>query len=346
MKPRIPVFLTLCLLSLGLMLLYSCQPLQQNVVAQTTAPRFSIPIDCNLGKDCFILLYPDRDPSPQAVDFGCGRQTYDTHKGTDFAIPDQQTMVAGVPVVAAAGGEVLRVRDGVIDRRIKNQTDKASVKGTECGNGLVIDHSEIENGDGWQTQYCHLRQGSVAVKPGDRVKAGTLLGYVGMSGLASFPHVHLTIRYQGEVVDPFVGPDAATGCNVNRNSLWQQPLGYEPTGIIRAGFAAKPPNMDQLWQGQFTETVLSADIPTLLFWVQAYGVLKGDKIEYQLQDPEGKRVVENQDTIDSSAKTWIGYVGKKNTPQRPLKPGTWQGKYRLIREGKVIINIQRKIQLQ
>ena len=57
-------------------------------------------------------MYSDRDPSPKAVDFGCGRQTYDGHKGTDFAIPDEKIMAKGVAVKAVAAGKVLRVRDG------------------------------------------------------------------------------------------------------------------------------------------------------------------------------------------------------------------------------------------
>ena len=134
-----------------------------------------LPIACTLGRDCFILLYPDRDPGPGAVDFGCGRMTYDSHQGTDFAIPDRQVMVQGVAVQAVAAGKVLRSRDGVPDRPIAAPSEKPEVKGIECGNGIIINH-----GYGWETQYCHLRQNSVAVKPGDFVSKGTILGLVGI----------------------------------------------------------------------------------------------------------------------------------------------------------------------
>ena len=62
-----------------------------------------------------------------------------------------------------------------------------------CGNGVVIRHA-----DGWETQYCHLRRGSVQVAEGDRVEAGEPLGLVGMSGEANFPHVHLSVRRDGD----------------------------------------------------------------------------------------------------------------------------------------------------
>ena len=284
-----------------------------NFIAQVpNNPKFAIPIECKLDKDCFILLYSDRDPSPKAVDFGCGRQTYDTHKGTDFAISDEKIMAKGVAVEAVAPGKVLRVRDGIPDRRVKNQADQDAVKNIECGNGMVIDH-----GNGWETQYCHLRNGSVVVKPGTVVKAGTQLGMVGESGLASFPHVHLSFRYQGEIVDPFVGPNAKSGCNTARNSIWQQPLSYKPTGFIRSGFADAAPTMDDLWSGKFYDTVLPGNSPALIFWVQIYGVLPGDEEHYQLFAPNGDRVIDNKEEIKSAKKTWMRYVGKRNNSQSP-----------------------------
>ncbi len=302
-------------------------------------PKFAIPIECKLDKDCFILLYSDRDPSPKAVDFGCGRQTYDGHKGTDFAISDEKIMAKGVPVEAVAPGKVLRERDGIPDRRVKNQADRDAVKNIECGNGMVIDH-----GNGWETQYCHLRNGSVVVKPGTVVKAGTELGMVGESGLASFPHVHLSIRYQGEIVDPFVGANAKSGCNTARNSIWQQPLSYKPTGIIRSGFAATAPTMDDLWSGKFYDTVLPGNSAALIFWVQIYGVLSGDKEHYQLFAPNGERVIDNKKEIKSAKKTWMGYVGKRNNSQF-LAKGKWRGEYSLTRGNKVLVNVRKDVQL-
>lgn len=313
----------------------------QTAEPPTDAPRFALPIDCTLGEDCFILLYPDRDPSPQAVDFGCGRQTYDGHKGTDFGIASEKRMAEGVEVLASAPGRVLRARDGVSDRRITDPTQKDDVDGIECGNGIVID-----NGNGWETQYCHLRNGSVVVEPGMQVEAGTVLGMVGTSGAASFPHVHLSVRYQGEVVDPFVGANAAPGCGVARNSLWAQPLDYTPTGAIDAGFSDRAPTMDDLWDGRFRETALAKQIPAILFWVHTYGVLEGDRYQFKLTAPNGEVVAEDERPVDSSSKTWMGFVGKRNHPDRPILPGVWTGEYRLLRDGAAILDITREIEVK
>lgn len=315
------------------------QESNQNI-SQNNYPKFNIPIQCNLEKDCFILLYSDRDPGPTAVDFNCGRQTYDDHKGTDFAISDAAVMAKGVPVIASAAGKVLRVRDGMIDQRVRDDSDRQNVENIECGNGLVIDH-----GNGWETQYCHLRQGSVKVQAGQMVETGTPLGLVGMSGLASFPHVHLTIRYQGQVVDPFVGPKAGAGCQVNKESIWNRAIAYKPTGLIRAGFASSIPDEDQVWAGEFRAKNLPANPPALLFWVQLYGVLEGDQEEYQLLAPDGAVVINEQKEIKKSSKSWLGYVGRKNNPNNPIKAGVWQGKYRLIRDGKVLVDINEQLQV-
>ncbi|TVU55134.1 MAG: M23 family metallopeptidase [Arthrospira sp. PLM2.Bin9] len=341
-------YLCLLMLGLGLSLLIGCVPpsislslnSQPDTVAiATDSVSLSPPLKCELNKDCLVILYTDRDPSPKAVDFGCGRQTYDGHKGTDFAIPDERMMAEGVPVFASASGQVLRVRDGVEDRRIRHPAERSRVEGQECGNGVVIDH-----GKGWETQYCHLRRGSVAVKSGDPVNTETVLGMVGTSGLTSFPHVHITVTHDGQVVDPFVGPTSSPGCQTSLDPIWNQPSGYNPTGLIRAGFSTDPPDMDQIWDGKHSETVLSAQIPALLFWVQAYGILAGDEVKYRMIDPRGNVVVDHNDRIQSPSLTWVGYVGQRNSGAS-LLPGVWKAEYSLTRGDRVLINVQRQVQL-
>ncbi len=75
-----------------------------------------LPVACEIGKTCFIQHYVDRDPSPAAQDYQCGTLTYEGHDGTDIRIPTMAAQKAGVNVLAAADGKVLRVRDGVRGR--------------------------------------------------------------------------------------------------------------------------------------------------------------------------------------------------------------------------------------
>ena len=337
-------FFATTLLIFLLTLIPACLSKQETTTSANTAIantfKLALPINCSLGKDCFIMHYVDRDPTSSVVDFGCGRQTYDGHNGVDFAIPDERIMAAGVAVKAAAAGKVLRVRDGVPDRRIEDQTDKNRIEGIECGNGIVIDH-----GNGWQTQYCHLRNGSIVVQPNTSVDAGTVLGMVGESGLASFPHVHLTVRYQNKPVDPFVGLNDQPGCQVTRQPIWQQPLNYVPTGLIRAGFATQPPDMATIWEGRYAENQLSKNNPALIFWVQAFGVLQGDEEQFKVIAPDGKVLVDSKQQLKSPNRVWLRYVGKRATGNQPLAAGVWRGEYRLTRGGKVLIDVQREAQL-
>jgi murein DD-endopeptidase MepM/ murein hydrolase activator NlpD len=149
------------------------------------------PLDCDLRGACFIQQYYDHDPTDAASDYRCATLSYDTHKGTDFALRTLTQMHLGVDVVAAAKGIVRATRDGMPDQ-IYNTQNSAEIDGRDCGNGVVIDHS-----DGWTTQYCHLKQGSVAVSRGDYVSFATRLGQVGLSGRTQCPHVHLTVRKDG-----------------------------------------------------------------------------------------------------------------------------------------------------
>ena len=72
-------------------------------------------------------------------------------------------MEAGVDVLAAADGMVKATRDGMADPNVA-ETGVDAVKDVECGNGVLIEHD-----DGWSTQYCHMKKGSIRVREGDTV---------------------------------------------------------------------------------------------------------------------------------------------------------------------------------
>ena len=134
------------------------------------AIELRLPINCEIGVTCEVQNYVDLDPSSQARDYQCGSRTYNGHKGVDFRLPSLRAQRAGVNVLAAAQGRVLKVRDGVPDMSVRERGIGA-VNDRECGNGVVVDH-----GEGWSTQYCHMAQGSLLVKPGDKVEASQDVG--------------------------------------------------------------------------------------------------------------------------------------------------------------------------
>lgn len=95
------------------------------------------------------------------------------HLGTDFAAP------INTPILAVANGTVL----------------ESTQKG---GNGKYV---KIKHNDTYSTQYLHMSK--QAVKKGQYVKQGDVIGYVGMTGNTSGPHVCYRFWKNGKQVDPF-----------------------------------------------------------------------------------------------------------------------------------------------
>jgi murein DD-endopeptidase MepM/ murein hydrolase activator NlpD len=65
------------------------------------------------------------------------------------------------------------------------------------GNLVIVEHA-----GGWSSYYAHLDK--YAVKAGQEVRQGELLGGAGTTGYSTGPHLHFEIRYQGRPVDPHV----------------------------------------------------------------------------------------------------------------------------------------------
>ena len=284
------------------------------------------PVDCRLGDTCHIQQYPDHDPGPAATDFTCGTLSYDGHDGTDIALPTRAAMQACVAVLAAAPGTVRGVRDGIADFA-------PVIAGKECGNGLVIDH-----GQGWVTQYCHLRQGSLAVRSGQSVAVGDTLGLIGQSGLAEFPHVHLAVRQDDTRVDPFA-PDANT-CGATGKTLWNTPIPYDPGGLLDAGFSPAVPDFDLIRAGLSTAP-LPASAPGLVLWAYAFGTRAGDEMTFRITGPEGALLSETA-TLEKTQAQMFRAMGKRLTlPNWP--PGTYQGEVHLLRKGVLIDRISAQV---
>jgi hypothetical protein len=285
------------------------------------------PADCALGETCFIQNFVDRDPGPGAADYTCGPLSYDGHKGTDFALPSLAAMREGVNVLAAAPGTVTALRDGMPD------TGKATPDpgGRDCGNGVVIRH-----GGGWETQYCHLKQDSLRVERGQRVGKGTVLGQVGLSGRTEFPHVHLSVRHDGKVVDPFApGPGPVTCTGSPGPGLWQEPIAYQPGGILSLGFASQPPGFAQVEEGLPSPPSLPETAPALILWAQAFGGRAGDVLTLEITGPDGRPLLTHEAAVERDRARLFRFAGK------PLRKGAWprgiyRGEVTLRRDGETV----------
>ncbi|KUO57107.1 MAG: hypothetical protein APF80_05400 [Alphaproteobacteria bacterium BRH_c36] len=299
-------------------------------------PKLFLPIDCRLGETCFVQNYVDVDQGPGAQDFACGGATFNGHKGTDFRVLSAAA-TEGVFVLAAADGKVLRGRDSMPDRLLRDYASKAELKSivgeNQCGNGLIIDH-----GGGWTTQYCHLKRGSIVAMPGQVVKAGDPLGTVGYSGTADFAHVHLTVRHDDDVVDPFLGRVGAAGASCDPNAeaskgLWREDLRdkleYGRYVIFDAGFAGAPPDNDQMERNHHPE-IVRPDSPALLFYARMMNLKAGDRISVAIAGPEGFRAESTTKPLERNRAAQMIYAGKKRVAER-WPAGIYKGGVSVLR---------------
>jgi hypothetical protein len=290
--------------------------------------RLGLPIDCDLGETCFIQQYVDHDPGPAASDFTCNGLSYDGHTGTDFALPSLAAMQEGVAVLASAAGRVTALRDGMPDTGLTPETAD-DIDGRDCGNGVVIAHR-----DGWQTQYCHLMLGSVAVMQGQSVQAGDRLGLVGLSGNTEFPHIHLTLRQNGQVVDPF-DPDGQITCGApDPETLWALPVDYAPGALLNMGFATAVPDYDSVKAGTAGMDTIARDAPALVVWGFAFGGRQGDSLRIRISSPDGP-VIDHSDTLEKDQAQFFRAAGRR-TPQGGWPQGRYDSQTELIRAGRII----------
>ncbi|MGB7318884.1 MAG: M23 family metallopeptidase, partial [Planktotalea sp.] len=294
------------------------------------APVLMLPVDCEIGKSCYIQQYMDHDPSEQYQDFQCGPRSYDGHKGTDFAVPTAADAKAGINILAAAAGTVLGTRDGMQDVW-DGKYDGEAIKGRDCGNGLVIEHS-----DGWQTQYCHMQNGSLAVSKGDKVDAGTVLGKIGMSGRTEFAHMHLSVRKDGTPIDPFAPNGANCGGSIEK-TLWNETPQFQPGGFLALGFADLVPEFSDIKMG-VVDTKLTRISPALVTYAYLFGGKAGDTVEMTFTGPGDFRVSESYELPKALAQ-FFRAIGKKRR-SAPWPGGEYQAIATLYRDGEIIDTAQ------
>lgn len=114
-----------------------------------------------------------------AVTSGFGWRTHPIYKTMEFH--------PGMDFSAEQGTPIYATGDGLVDR--------ADNLAQGYGNHVVVNH-----GFGYQTLYGHMSR--IAVKAGQKIMRGQLIGYVGSTGLSTAPHIHYEVIKNGEKVNP------------------------------------------------------------------------------------------------------------------------------------------------
>ena len=297
--------------------------------APSDAPKLSWPLACELGKTCFIQRYVDRDPGPGARDYTCGSDTQDKHGGTDIRLRDMADQRRGVDVLAAAPGRVSRLRDGEPDVSVRER-GLAAVKGTECGNGVVVDH-----GGGWETQYCHMAKGSIVVRPGQEVAAGAPLGRVGLSGETEFPHLHISVRHGGQGVDPFAPEPGSGGTCGGGVSLWRRTPPYLARTVINTGFSTRVLTMADIEQGDIAAP--TGEAPVIAAYARAINLKPGDTVSLTLLGPGGVVLAPAKQPAASTPEAMRFVLAGKRRPAGGWPHGVYRGVLRVENAGAPVL---------
>lgn len=297
---------------------------------ETGPLKFRMPARCTIGRNCLIQHFVDTEPGAEAKDYKCGTLTTSGNQGTHFRLPGPQEMLKGVSVVAAASGEVIRVRDGLPDVDV-TLVGRNALGNSGFGNVVLLKHR-----DGYLSAYGHLKRGSIAVTRGQTVRAGQKLGEIGLSGATDFPHLHFEIRREGKVIDPFTGLEAESGCGKTGDPLWNQAaqaqLTYFPSAVLRIGFAAIDLNQAALEYGLLAgDSGLSGKSGRLVFHVYAAGLRAGDKARFEIQGPGGAVLTETEETVLEDSPTAIFRTGPPDLGSA-LEPGSYKGIFTLMRD--------------
>jgi murein DD-endopeptidase MepM/ murein hydrolase activator NlpD len=125
------------------------------------------------------------------------------HLGVDYSAP------TGTPIYAAGSGRV-------------------AVAGWKNGFGKFI---QIQHGSEFSTMYGHLSKFAAAIRAGEKVQQGQLIGYVGATGLATGPHLDYRITRKGVFVNPLG-------------------VKFQPSVPLKAEYRQAFDATKQEWQGQ------------------------------------------------------------------------------------------------
>ena len=306
-------------------------------LAADSRPELALPIDCKLGKTCFIQHYFDADAGIEGRDYMCGRTTYHGHNGVDFRLLSTGDVERGVAVLAAAPGIVAGRWRGMMDNLFDPRTHRG-FRGRECGNGVVVDH-----GDRWKTTYCHLKFRSIKVWAGKEVERGEILGYVGYTGAAQFPHLHFSVRYKEERLDPFTGLFPAEGCpkpEAVKQGMWQagtfDGYSYRTGRILEAAFVAERVEDPRKETGLAVLPRPDANSPVLVFATRTMNLEKGDRLRLTVEGPGGLRLEELSEPEQHSRAAHGTALAQERREKKPWAKGIYTGRVAILRNGKVI----------
>jgi hypothetical protein len=245
-------------------------------------PLYIWPLENSLNNGFILVNYVDDDPSSNLIDYNSGVHTYNGHNGTDICLYNFHAMDRGVKIIAAALGTVVATSFNAYDRN------------WNWNGNPPANYVYIQNTDGTQAWYYHMRKNSVTVHVGESVQTGQFIGLVGSSGFSTDSHLHFeTGSYSGS---NWIKRDPWNGSYNTLPGLWvsQEPyVGNLHLRIFDMGVfnqASCGGNLNNIPDTCFKErmtqpNIFGANEPYIAFWIEIQG-LQGDAYTLEIRKPD------------------------------------------------------------
>ncbi|MFN0207812.1 MAG: M23 family metallopeptidase, partial [Planctomycetota bacterium] len=188
-----------------------------------------------------------------------------------------------------------------------------------CNWPYVGNHVNISHGGGISTFYGSLRNGSVSVTNGQRVRGGQQIGLAGSSGCSYWPRVFLEARGPGGIFDPNSGI-----CNIPIVG-WSTNIGKPTVPALNAFYFAKDTPPTVFPPDQMPTTGQIANTSPGLYYITMFSYIPANSnIRHRLLRPDGTAYYDYTHQFNNSMayySPWFYWGGTFGGPLSP--PGTW-----------------------
>lgn len=169
------------------------------------------------------------------------------------------------------------------------------------------------------------------------VKAGQVIGQVGLSGATEFPHLHISVWKAKTILDPFTGGAFSEPCNsAGTEPLWPKPATTSITAVMGDGFVSVVPTKERMRDTPESHDTLPSDGANMLYWADLINVRKGDMLTLSITGPDGKVWAEKSETMEKPLAGRFSYLGRSSKGD-PFAPGSYRAKLTLTRGGETIL---------
>ena len=190
------------------------------------------------------------------------------------------------------------------------------------------------------------------VRNGEIVRAGQVIGLVGMSGKTEFPHVHFMVVKGRMIVDPFRGVGGHPKCGLGAAPLWSakvlEKFAYEPAALYNAGFYGGLIGPKAVRIGLKSPNEISRYVPTLSLWVDMMGARAGDALNFKIRSPGGKTILDHTVDLEKTQARIFRRITLTNK-KTAWPDGVYLGVIELTRKGPgnpVSLKVERTVRLR